>query len=260
VVVVGSYLWRRIALVGVCAGALALDAAPAIAGEAHPVSASASVNIQFSFAETSPGPVRVLFTGGITNVNQQTALGLAGTTLQQVNTSSSGWTVQPAAGPATLVATVLVSADGTAGTPVTGTATLPGGATMTATVNNGAKQTITNGSFSLPVPAGVGIGGSQRPSISVSPVSVKPGERVTVSGNVAGGCPAGDAVTLLSKAFVTTYRFAGVPAIYANVRSNSRFAVTTRIPRTRNSGRYPINARCDGGNLAATTVVRVTRP
>jgi hypothetical protein len=40
---------------------------------------------------------------------------------------------------------------------------------------------------------------------------------VKVSDKVAGGCVRGDSVALLSRAFINTYSFAGVPTIYATV-------------------------------------------
>ena len=49
-------------------------------------------------------------------------------------------------------------------------------------------------------------------------LDVARGHVVQVAGS-AGDCPAGDAVTVLSRAFVHTHHFAGVPAVYARVRA-----------------------------------------
>jgi hypothetical protein len=67
-------------------------------------------------------------------------------------------------------------------------------------------------------------------------------------------------VTLISQAFAPTYRFARLPAVYANVQAKGRFAVTTRIPATRKPGRYTITGRCGGGNLGVLARLRVTKP
>ena len=93
-------------------------------------------------------------------------------------------------------------------------------------------------------------------SIHVSPHRVHAGERVSISGS-AGGCPAGDSVTLLSSAFSHRHEFAGVPAVYARVHSNGRYGRSTTIPHRRRPGRYSITARCGGGNLGVEAHLRV---
>lgn len=95
-------------------------------------------------------------------------------------------------------------------------------------------------------------------SISVTPHSVQAGKRVVVSGS-AGDCPKGERVTLLSRAFSHRHDFAGVPAVFARVRSGGRFGHSVRIPAGIAPGRYSISARCGGGNLGATAQLRVTR-
>jgi hypothetical protein len=94
------------------------------------------------------------------------------------------------------------------------------------------------------------------PSIHVSPASVHAGQRVQISGN-AGACPAGDRVSLLSKAFSPRHEFAGVPAVYARVKSNGRYGHSVLIPSGRAAGRYVITARCGGGNFGVSAHVRV---
>ena len=98
------------------------------------------------------------------------------------------------------------------------------------------------------VSAALAAGAVSRASITATPTIVKRGHSVVVHGS-AGGCPRGDAVTLLSRAFVHTHDFAGVAAVYARVRANGRFGVTTRIPATRHPARYTVTGRCGGGNL-----------
>ena len=92
--------------------------------------------------------------------------------------------------------------------------------------------------------------------ILVVPSVVAPGHVVTVSGS-AGGCPVGDTVTLISRAFTHTHDFAGVPAVLTKVRYGGTFHVATRIPSTKKPGRYGITARCGGGNLGVLAHLRV---
>jgi hypothetical protein len=95
------------------------------------------------------------------------------------------------------------------------------------------------------------------PSMSVFPSTVSAGHKVKIKGN-ADGCPVGDAVTVLSRAFVHTHDFAGVPAVFALVRTGGKFAVRTTIPSTKKHGRYTVTARCGGGNLGVVAHLRVT--
>jgi len=97
-----------------------------------------------------------------------------------------------------------------------------------------------------------------RPSLTVAPPSVVRGHVIILTGS-APGCPVGDAVKLLSRAFVRTHVFAGVPAVYARVRRGGAFAVRTRIPAARAPGRYAVTARCGGGNLGLLRHLSVRR-
>jgi hypothetical protein len=94
------------------------------------------------------------------------------------------------------------------------------------------------------------------PSLSVAPATVERGHLVTIKGS-ADGCPAGDRVTLISRAFRHTHDFAGLPAVFATVRADGAFRTTTRIPPTKRPGRYAITARCGGGNLGVSARLRV---
>jgi len=93
-------------------------------------------------------------------------------------------------------------------------------------------------------------------ALSVKPGTVRRGASVLVSG-VAGGCTSGDQVTIISRAFVATHRFAGVPALFAQVGSAGRFSAKTRIPATRRPGTYALTARCGGGNLGVSARLTV---
>jgi hypothetical protein len=94
------------------------------------------------------------------------------------------------------------------------------------------------------------------PSIHVSPRSVFAGGTVRVGG-LAGGCPTGDQVTLISRAFPHTHDFAGLPAAFATVRPDDTYATFVTIPASRAPKRYGISARCGGGNFGVTGSLRV---
>jgi hypothetical protein len=109
------------------------------------------------------------------------------------------------------------------------------------------------------VASGLDVGGrSNAPSVAltVTPATVRRGRIVLVRG-VAGGCAAGDSVTILSRAFPSVHSFAGVPALFAPVGSAGRFSATTRIPLRRKPGKYGITARCGGGNLGVSASLTV---
>jgi len=93
-------------------------------------------------------------------------------------------------------------------------------------------------------------------SLTVAPSPVHRGHRVIVRGN-ADGCPIGDAVTIISRAFAHTHDFAGVPAVFARVRRGGKFEIRPRIPSSKAIGRYGVSARCGGGNLGVSAAIRV---
>ena len=95
-------------------------------------------------------------------------------------------------------------------------------------------------------------------SLSVSPTTVRAGHLVKIKGS-ADGCRIGNTVYILSRAFVHTHQFAGVPAVLAKVRAGGSFGTTTTIPRSRRAARYVVTARCGGGNLGVTAHLRVIR-
>jgi len=94
------------------------------------------------------------------------------------------------------------------------------------------------------------------PTIQVDPHRVHRGYVVRVFG-VVPGCPRGDRVTLLSRAFSHRHEFAGVPAIFATVGRRHHYSRRTTIPATRRPGRYAVRGRCGGGNLGVTAHLRV---
>jgi hypothetical protein len=94
-----------------------------------------------------------------------------------------------------------------------------------------------------------------RPSLHVRPQVVAPGGRVKVTGN-ADGCPRGDVVTIISRAF-PGHGFAGIGAITARVRAGGSFAAIGHVRRNARKGRYGITARCGGGNFGVIVYLRV---
>jgi hypothetical protein len=94
-----------------------------------------------------------------------------------------------------------------------------------------------------------------RATLRVRPTTVSPGAQVRVSGNAAG-CPLGDTVMVLSRAFAGK-GFAGFGSIPARVRAGGAFAATGRVRRYARAGRYAVTARCGGGNLGVTAYLRV---
>src|SRR3954451_1536319 len=93
-------------------------------------------------------------------------------------------------------------------------------------------------------------------SLIVAPSAVHRGHRVIIRGN-ADGCPVGDTVTIISKAFAHTHDFAGLPAVFARVRSGGKFGVRPRIPSSKAVGNYGVSARCGGGNLGVSATIHV---
>lgn len=96
--------------------------------------------------------------------------------------------------------------------------------------------------------------------LRVSPTSVVAGHPVTVSGSLGSSCPVGDQVTIISKAFVHTHDFAGLPAIFATVRPDGTYATVTTIPASKAPGAYSITGRCGGGNLGVAVTLLVRSP
>ena len=93
--------------------------------------------------------------------------------------------------------------------------------------------------------------------VKVSPGAVKRGNKVTVSGNVGGGCQVGhkgDVATIISNAFKgsTKTKFAGVPAVQAALNKKGKFSFTIKIRAKR--GSYDVSGRCGGGIFGGTSL------
>ena len=94
-----------------------------------------------------------------------------------------------------------------------------------------------------------------RVRLAVAPRIVSPGGAISVTGN-AGSCRAGNVVFAISRAFPGR-AFGGEGALTARVRRGGGFAVHGRVRRGLRAGRYVVTARCGGGNLGVSAVVRV---
>jgi hypothetical protein len=103
--------------------------------------------------------------------------------------------------------------------------------------------------------AAVADGATSAVSLHVRPTIVSPGGLVRVYGN-ADGCPAGDTLLALSRAFAGR-PFAGVGTVSARVRVGGAFSGTGRVRRHAHAGRYAVTARCGGGNLGLLVHLRV---
>jgi hypothetical protein len=95
---------------------------------------------------------------------------------------------------------------------------------------------------------------NRSPFVAVLPASVRRGTSVRVFGSVRAGCPRGASVTLISRAFTSPRRFAGVPAISATVGLNGAYSVRTLIAANRMPALYSVGARCGGGNVGSTSL------
>jgi hypothetical protein len=90
--------------------------------------------------------------------------------------------------------------------------------------------------------------------LKLAPGKVQAGKVVRVYGSVGGGCAPGvGAATLYSDAFegATQDEFAGVPAVYATVRKNSKFSIRIRLSERLRRGAYRVGGRCGGGNFGS---------
>ena len=95
------------------------------------------------------------------------------------------------------------------------------------------------------------------PSLHLGRAVASPGAPVRVFGN-AGSCPAGDMITILSRAFAGP-GFAGIGGVSTRVRPGGSFSAVARVAVGAPPGRYAVTARCGGGNLGIARSLLVTR-
>jgi len=108
------------------------------------------------------------------------------------------------------------------------------------------------------IAAGATAAQAAAPRIALSPGTVHRGDAVRVHGTI-GGCAVGDQVALISRAFGHQHEFAGIPAVYAQVKHGGVYSISTSVPKRLKPGRYSVSGRCGGGNLGVTVTLVVLR-
>jgi hypothetical protein len=223
------------AAIVVCSTPLASASAGAATRPA--ATAAASSLITFNVNQPAGTEMHVDFTGGLGSIAEQEIIG---SSLVGDTTTPSSFSIN-AQGANT--ATDFVQADTTAGTPITGTATLPAGTTVTASVNGSPSVAITNGSFSIPVATGLGGAPSAIPSIHVAPQAARAGSKVKIYGIAPTGSKAGAKLTLMSKAFSGQHEVSGIPAVTTRVRAGGRYSATVRIAAKTKPSTYGVTGK-----------------
>jgi hypothetical protein len=134
--------------VGLATAAALLTSGPvAAAAPRHHVRSTSPSTVVFSLTEAAGSQVGVAFNGGISDISTQAG---QGNNLQLFEAASNGFDMLATHNDVN-VGSDLIVAQTTAGTPITGTANVPSGATLSVKVNGGAAVTINNGTFSIPV-------------------------------------------------------------------------------------------------------------
>lgn len=248
----GSRTRRRLTNAGIGLGVAASVLASAAMATAAPSHAEEQnqTDVTFAFQQPARSTASVVVESGLTGITNQAAIG---TSMLALNASTDGFYVTSNAANS---GEDVINGDATPGTPIVGAATLPTGTTMTVSVDGGAKQSIANGAFSIQVPAQIGAtprakSGAARPysSVTASPGVVRPGGRVTISGNAPKNARAGKWITLMSDAFASKRRVNGIPAIRARVLVNGKYAVKATIRSGLKPTTYAVSGRFNGRSL-----------
>ena len=90
--------------------------------------------------------------------------------------------------------------------------------------------------------------------VHLHPSTVHAGKVVKISGHPGGGCTSGHTVTIYSRAFSSDREFAGVPAVFTEVRPSGGYTEHVRIPSWRHEGSYTVSARCGGALIGSRTL------
>lgn len=233
---------------GVAASVLA-SAAVATAAPNH-VAEQSQANVAFAFQQPARSTASVALESGLSGITNQAAIG---SSMLALDTSPDGFAVTSNAANS---GEDLLTGDATPGMPIVGSATLPAGTTMTVSVNGGPKQAIGNGAFSIQVPAQVGAthlptSGAPTPysSVTATPGIVRPGGRVTISGNAPKNARAGKWITLTSDAFASKRSVNGIPAIRAQVLVNGKYSVKATIRSGLKPTTYAVSGSFNGRSL-----------
>lgn len=140
---------------------------------------------------------------------------------------------------------------------ITGTASIAAGATVTVLFPF-LPQQLANGPFKIPQAA---LSAPVHSSvIHVSPPRTRAGGTVRIYGT-ASGCPSGDRLAVISRAFGHQHLWAGLPAVLTIVRRGGTFSTRATIPSARHPGVYTITALCGARELVSTQLtVRPAHP
>jgi hypothetical protein len=228
------------------AAALFASGPVASAAPTHDTRATSSSTVEVAIVEPAGSQAGATFSSGISNITAQAG---AGNNLQLFEATSNGFAML-ATHNGENDGSDLILAQTTAGTPITGTANVPSGASLSARVNGGPSVPVNNGPFSIPVGAGLGARRHDVPaSIRVSARSIRAGGKVTISGVAPTGTKRGARLTLMSDAFPAAHKVTGIHAITTRVRANGTYSTTVRVPGATKANTYAITGRVAGHYL-----------
>lgn len=251
---------RRLATAGIGLGVAASVLASAAVATAAPSHAAvqSQAEVMFAFSQPARSTASVGIESGLSGFDSQAAVG---SSMLAFVANNDGFFVTSNAANS---GEDLITGDATPGEPIVGSATLPAGTTMTVSVDNGPKQSIGNGAFSIPVPAQVGAthlpkSGAPTPysSVTATPGIVRPGGRVTISGNAPKNARAGKWITLTSDAFASKRRVNGIPAIRAQVLVNGKYSVKATIRSGLRPTTYAVSGSFEGRTLDTVAWMKV---
>ena len=243
---------RRLVTAGIGLGVAASVLASAAVATAAPSHAEvqSQADVTFAFQQPARSTASVALEAGLSGITNQAAIG---SSMLAFDASNSGFFVTSNAANS---GEDLITGDATPGEPIVGSATLPAGTTMTVSVDGGANQSIGNGAFSIQVPAQVGAthlakSGAPTPysSVTATPRVVRPGARVTISGNAPKNARAGKWITLMSDAFASKRSVNGIPAIRAQVLVNGKYSVKANIRSGLRPTTYAVSGSFNGRPL-----------
>ena len=96
---------------------------------------------------------------------------------------------------------------------------------------------------------------AQTPIFRIRPATVDGGGVIKIDGHPGKPCGPDKIVTIYSRAFPDTdHEFAGIHAVYAEVRDSGWYTKHVRIPSSREGHRYAVGARCGGASLGTLTL------
>lgn len=228
-------------------------ASVATAAPAHATRAQAQSDIAFTIQQPARSTANITFESGLSDISNQAA---TGTSMLAFIASTDGFIVTSNAANS---GEDLIHGETTAGESITGSAIIPAGTTVYASVNGGPKTAIPNGAFTIPTSASLGaVPQTGRPSstVKVSPRAVSTGSHITISGNAPRAARDGHVITILSDAFASRHTVNGIPAIRTQVRADGTYSARALVPAGRRATSYAVVVRYDG-KMGPMTWLRV---